>query len=200
MPRQADARGRHAARVASSLRPVLEIKLIHTDLLRQRTSLFINKLCVLIIIVLCVNILTSFVVAARVVGALALEHAHGHADDEREPHDGQGLQEEQHREEGPFDRVVIAHQPIGVPERLEQVKGSLVGGQSEGAGKVTLGTGEAAVRDDGGRVRVDRVADHQVQDVAGDEPGDHEDDEHEVAGGGVAEIFEALGELEVKKG
>lgn len=44
---------------------------------------------------------------------------------------------------------------------------------------------------------VDGVTDRQIQNMAGDKPGNHEDYEHEVAGAGVAEVFEALGELEM---
>lgn len=44
---------------------------------------------------------------------------------------------------------------------------------------------------------VDGVADRQIQNMAGDKPGNHEDYEHEVAGAGVAEVFEALGKLEM---
>ena len=58
------------------------------------------------------------------------------------------------------------------------------------------GVGEVAAGSNvDGCVGVDGPADHHVENVAGDDPGDDEETEGVVAGVGVAHIFEEFGSL-----
>jgi len=55
--------------------------------------------------------------------------------------------------------------------------------------------GVAAVGHVGRNVAIDGKADEVVEDVAEEEPGEDEDGEGDVAGGGVARVFEDFGAL-----
>lgn len=141
------------------------------------------------VLLLCI----SLVVAARVVGLAALQHGHGDADDHGEPEEGDALEEEKSGEEAPFDAVVPAYDAVWVLEGVEEVAEAVGCGERSLDGAVLAAV--AAVLDLVGDVGVDGVADHEVEDVAGCDPGDHEDAEEDVADGGEAEILEALCEL-----
>lgn len=142
----------------------------------------------------------AFVVGAYVVRRVAVEDLVHYLHDCREPHAAQHLQDQQQCKEVVANIWVPANGPITVVVCLEEVSPGIVAavrdeGGGVGHGNVVrgsrVGIGEVAT---GGhvdwRVGVNGPADHHVEDVAGQEPRDDEDAECNVAGGGVAHVFE----------
>lgn len=66
----------------------------------------------------------------------------------------------------------------------------------EGAGEGTVFAAIATILDFIGDVGVDGIADCEVHDVPGSDPGDHEDAKDNIAEGCEAEVFEAFGYLQ----
>ena len=159
-----DARGRRSlACDARSPLPVLQVNLVHPHLLLEGRNLLVDDLVFVVEVV-------HLVIAARIVAPDARDDPVGDSDDQAKPHDGESLEEEEHRQERPPDRVVIADQSLGVPERLKHVHDAPVGGDFERADDIGANTGVAAVRHKDGRVVVYGPADHEVEEVAGNEP------------------------------
>ena len=134
-----------------------------------------------------------FVIAARILGVAGAEDADGDADNHGEPDDGQQLEGQQEAQEDPLDGAVHANGTVEVQERVEEV-GELVGVTVVGdhfGGLARI----AAVRHLGGHFLEDGPAEHGVEDVARDQPGDHENAERDVAGPLELEIFEDFGRL-----
>lgn len=145
-----------------------------------------------------------FVVGAAVVGAFASDDADYDTADHDEPGYGDALEGEQQAEEEPADAGVEGNGFCArVEERLEEgFEHAGVGavGEEHGAGVCGLRGGFGGVGAVGHRYRVDvgvyGVADCEVGNVAGEEPGDDEDGEGGVAGALVVEVAEDFGGLD----
>lgn len=103
------------------------------------------------------------------------------------------MQRHQVRQEDPLDSPVHADRSVDIQERGEEVL-PLVG-VSVCREHFGGGTGVAAVVHLGGDVSVDGPAELKVEDVAGDEPCEHEDSEGDVAARFIFEVFEDFGSL-----
>lgn len=147
----------------------------------------------------------AFVVGADVVCAGALEDFVDDFDDGGEPDAADDLENDEQREEVVADAGVPANGSVAVVVRGEKVApdgeaamrgegGGVGGGDEVGGGGRGVGEVAAGCHVDRG-VGVDGPADHHVEDVAGEEPGDDEDAKGDVAGGGVAHVFEEFGSL-----
>lgn len=188
--RQADAGGARLPLDARSALPALEVQVLDTNLLLERLGLLVDVVGLLLSLAL--------IVAAGVLGVSAAENLHDDTDDHKEPANGDDLKGEEGNEERPPDHAWEADSAVELVEGLEHpCHGSL--GCREGASHIRrlaretgLGLGNGL-----GEVGVDRPADHDVEDVAGDEPGDDEGAEHEVAEGVESDVLQALGKLRI---
>lgn len=134
-----------------------------------------------------------FLVAAGILGSSAADDAVCDADDHGEPNDGEKLNGQQEAKEYPLDRGVHANWVLHAQEGSEHVRNAI---------RVTVRAdhlcGTARVAAVGHCLRdglVSRPPHNVIQDVAGDDPGGHEDTEGDVAGVLELEVLENLGRL-----
>ena len=133
-----------------------------------------------------------FIVASGVICFMALDHFICYTDDHYEPNKKNDLEGQEEREESPADIIVHADETFWVVEWLNQMVP--VVGDRKGSFKITVGTTETAIVHDFGYLGVDGPAYRHVEEMTGDEPGNHEDAKGDIADGVPFHIFKYLGE------
>ena len=127
--------------------------------------------------------LFALVVASGIFAPAALDDFPRDAHDHAEPDKEDDLQEEEHAEEDPAGLGGPADHALGVLEGLEEVVESIWG--FDGAVQVLVRAPVTSEVDFSWNIRVDGVAGPEVEEVSGDEPGNHEDAKGNVAGHAV---------------
>lgn len=134
-----------------------------------------------------------FIVAPRILGFTSSEHFQRHTDDHSEPDEKDDLECQERGQEGPFDVVVPAHQSVRISERLDE----MIEVVRHVQWSLDFGVGAliTSVADFLRNLGVDGVAHEQIQDVAGNEPDQHECDKCDVAGCLEMQVFEDFCQL-----
>lgn len=133
-----------------------------------------------------------FFVTAGIFGIAAADHAVRDADDHAEPQNGQALDDQEETEEHPLEGWVETDGIVQAEVWAEHVReGVWRVGRDELACRARV----AAVGEVEGELVVDGPADDRVDDMAGEEPGTHEQTEADVAGSLVFEVLEDFGSL-----
>lgn len=189
MPRKTYARRPRPLPHPAAPLPTPKINLVNAHLLRIRHVLLIVALLFLFLLLLA----PSLVITPHIIRALPLHNPHRNLDDHDEPQHRQDLQAQQAAEEGPLHPEVPADVALAVEERLDEVP--VAGGRVVRARQVVSRARDAAVGEYVRGVGVEGPADHEVEDVAGEDPRDEEDGEDGVAEFREAKVLEALGEL-----
>lgn len=163
VPRKADTRTVPLDLQPMPALPALQVQAFNAHLFLERLSLFVNKL------VLFVRFRT-LVVASAILGTVSSEDFDRNTDDKSKPKDGDELEKHQRNQERILDTLGIADMASWVVERFNKMCPAGRGvDRPDEIGAVAL---PAARRHNLRGVGPDRPTDHEIGDVAEQDPGD----------------------------
>lgn len=166
--------------------PPLQVQAFNAHLFLERLSLFIDELVFFVI-------LGSLIIASAVLGIVSSENLDRDTHNQSKPEDGDELQQQQGSKERIFDASVIANMASWVVKGFNQIFPA--GRWVNGSNKVAVAALKATRWHNLGGMSPDRPTDHEVGDMAEQDPGNEKQAKSNIAKKSVAKVLQAFGKL-----